>query len=188
MITNPEKQLVERIIQKDRRALLAVYKTYKKSILFFVRRQINDSARAEEIVQDVFYDFIEHIRDFRGESSIKTFLFSIARHKVIDEIRKKKIKKVLFSALPTYVVEGLERVFIDDEVEKHELAERIERAFKKLPNDYELVLRLKYVEGSRVNAIARRLRMSFKATESLLYRARRAFIKKYETTRNHAKT
>jgi len=50
-----------------------------------------------------------------------------------------------------------------------------------LPNDYQFVLRLKYIEGERVNNIAKKLSLGFKATESLLFRARKAFIKVFET-------
>ena len=134
---------------------------------------------AEELTQDSFLDFIEGLRNFRGESSLKTYLFSIARFKVIDHIKKKKIKKILFSALPKSVVENLASVFIDDQIEQKELAQRIERVISSLPNDYHLILRLKYMDGRRVQEIARRFALTFKATESLLYRARQAFIKTY---------
>jgi len=178
-LTPQEEQLLKRIIEKDEQALYVLYHTYEQPIYRFVKRQLADRNVAQEVTQEIFYDFIEKLRDFRGESSIKTFLFSIARYKVIDVIRKKKIKQVLFSAIPSYVVEGLAAVFMDDEIEKKELAQKIEQVFQRLPNDYALVLRLKYVEGTKVQAIAEKLSLSFKATESLIFRARHAFIKQF---------
>ena len=67
-------------------------------------------------MQDSFVAFFEKLRDFRGQSSLKTYLFSIARNKTIDYIRKKKIKKVLFSALPSQFVESIAFVLFDDEI------------------------------------------------------------------------
>ncbi|MDO9027577.1 MAG: RNA polymerase sigma factor, partial [Candidatus Roizmanbacteria bacterium] len=113
----------------------------------------------------------------RFQSSIKTFLFSIARHKIVDQIRKKKIEKILFSRLPSYIVESLKVVFIDEEIDKRELREKIKKILESLPNDYHVILRLKYIEGTKVSEIAEKLKMKFKATESLLFRARKSFIK-----------
>lgn len=176
-----EKELVQRIIQKDEKALLFLYQRYQKSIQNFIYRKIKDYSIAEEISQDVFLDFIEALRDFHFQSSLKTFLYSIARNKTIDYIRKKKLKKILFSALPPYFIEGLKAIFIDDEIEKKELSGKIKKTLEMLPNDYEFVLRLKYIDGERVNNIAEKLAIGFKATESLLFRARKAFIKIFQT-------
>lgn len=177
-----EKQLVERIIAKDERALYMFYKKYNGALRAFIARQIADRQLVDELTQDVFIDFLESLRDFRFQSSMKTFLFSIARNKVIDVIRKKKIKKVLFSALPQYLVEGLAKIVMDDELEKKEVAEKMKRTFDALPHDYELILRLKYIEETPVKQIAEKLSMTFKATESLLFRARKAFVKVFNDT------
>jgi len=176
-INQEEKVLLEKIIKKDERALLRLYKKYQPSVFNYVKSQISNYQTAEELTQDIFIDFIEALRDFRFQSSLKTFLFSIARHKIIDQIRKKKLKNILFSRLPSYVVEGLKAVFIDEEIDKKELRKKITRILESLPNDYRLILRLKYVEGIKIKEIANKLEMNFKATESLLFRARKSFIK-----------
>ena len=180
-IGSDEATLVKRIIHRDEKALLLLYKKYQKSIHYYIYRKLKDYHVAEEIAQDVFLDFIEALRDFHFQSSIKTFLFAIARNKTIDFIRKKKLKKILFSALPSYVVEGLKTIFIDEEIEKEELSNKIKATLETLPNDYSIVLRLKYIDGEKVNNIAEKLSLGFKATESLLFRARKAFIKIFQT-------
>ncbi len=176
-ITKQEKELLEKVINKDEKALFYIYKKYQPSIFNFVQSQISNYQTAEELTQDIFIDFIEALRDFRFQSSLKTFLFSIARHKVVDQIRKKKIKNILFSRLPSYIVESLKVVFIDDEIDKQELRGKITKVLESLPNDYRLVLRLKYLDGVKVSEIADKLNLNFKATESLLFRARKSFIK-----------
>lgn len=177
MTRQDDEQLVQRIINQDEKALYVLFNLYHKPLFNFVYRQLNDKDLAEEIVQDVFIDLLEGLRDFRFQSSLKTFLFTIARNKTIDWIRKKKIKKVLFSALPSYVVEGLARVVMDDELEKKELEAKMTHVFEELPHDYQVILRLKYIEDASVKTIAENLSLTFKATESLLFRARKAFVK-----------
>jgi len=51
----------------------------------------------------------------------------------------------------------------------------------ELPHDYRLILRLKYIEEHSVQEISKQLAKTFKSTESLLYRARKAFIECYNT-------
>lgn len=172
-----EKQLIERIINRDEQALFTLYRLYQKPLYTFVYRQLNDKIKAEEVTQDIFMDFIESLRDFHFQCSIKTFLFAIGKRKVIDVIRKKKIKRIFFSSMPSYVVESLATVMFDDTLEKKEVTAKIKKVLSHLPNDYRLVLRLKYVEGERVKEIADRLSLKMKATESLIFRARKAFIK-----------
>ncbi len=179
-IQKEEKLLLERIIKRDDKALFFVYKKYQPSIFKFVRSQINNYQLAEELTQDIFIDFIEALRDFRFQSSIKTFLFSIAKHKVVDQIRKKKIKNILFSRIPSFIVESLKVVFIDEEIDKKELQTKISKVIDSLPNDYQIILRLRYIDGIRIKEISEKLRLNFKATESLLFRARKSFIKVFK--------
>ncbi|MEK7597379.1 MAG: RNA polymerase sigma factor [Patescibacteria group bacterium] len=182
METNKEeRELLGKIIKKDEKALFYVYKKYQPSIFNFVKSQINNYQTAEELTQDIFMDFIEALRDFRFQSSLKTFLFSIARHKIVDEIRKRKLKSILFSKLPSYIIESLKVVFIDEEIDKKELKEKISKIINSLPNDYQVILRLKYIEGIKIKEIANKLEMNFKAAESLLFRARKSFIKVFNS-------
>jgi RNA polymerase sigma-70 factor, ECF subfamily len=177
-----EKLIIKKLIKRDEKELLYFYRSHKDEIFRFIFHQTNKKDIAEEITQDVFIDFIECLRDFRGDSSLKTFLFSIARNKLIDYIRKKKIKKILFSALPTRFVEKITSVAFDDGIEKKEMAQKIKKVFELLPNDYEIILRLKYIDGVKVKSIAKKLSIGFKATESLLFRARKSFIRIFRTT------
>lgn len=174
-----EKKIIKGILAKNDRVLFGFYKSHHIAVFRYIHRQISQKEIAEELTQDVFLDFIESLRDFRGESSLKTYLFTIARYKVIDHIKKKKIKKILFSALPKYVVENIVGVFMDDEIERKDLATRIEQAIDALPNEYRVIIRLKYKDGMKIKEIATRLMLSPKAVESALFRARKAFMKAY---------
>lgn len=177
-----EKSTVEKILSQNEDAFFEFVRQYQDNLYYFVLRQIRDKQKAEEIVQDVFIDFLEALRNYQYQSTLKTFLFSIAKYKVIDEIRKKKQKKILFSGLPDYFVESLSSVVIDDEMNQKELSKKISKTLDGLPQDYQLILSMKYFDNVRVKEIARKLAMPFKATESLLFRARKAFVKSFQET------
>ncbi len=172
-------ELVEKIRHGNERALCTLYKTYHLSLFRFINRQIRDIGVAEELVQDVFFGCIEGIREQKPIQSFSAYIFTIARYKTIDYIRRKKIKKILLSALPETVVNGCAALLFNEKVERDEIADILERVFKHLPHEYALVIRLKYVDGYPVKKIASRLAISFKAAESMLFRARAEFSKLY---------
>lgn len=171
--------LLEKVRQGDERSLLLIYKKYHLPLFRFIARQIRDVGVAEELVQDVFLGCIEGIREKRVIQSFSAYIFTIARYKTIDYIRRKKIKKVLFSALPESVVNGCAALLFNEKVQKDEIVDIVERIFKHLPHEYALVIRLKYIDGFTVKKIALKLAVNFKAAESMLFRARRQFSKLY---------
>jgi len=64
-----------------------VINDYSKRLLGFIRKRVNTEADAEDILQDVFYQFIgnrEPIQQLTG------WLFTVARNKITDKQRKKK--------------------------------------------------------------------------------------------------
>jgi RNA polymerase sigma factor (sigma-70 family) len=56
----------------------------------FIRRRVADEADAEDILQDVFYEFIEAYRLMKPIEQVGAWLFRVARNRMIDRFRKKK--------------------------------------------------------------------------------------------------
>lgn len=175
-----ESKMLKALLSRDEKIFRSFYEQTREPLLHYLQKYL-DRADAEEVLHDTYISFIEGLRNFRGQSSLKTYLYSIGKRKAIDKLRRQKVKKILFSYLPDNFVDSLAKVFLKDDVDKKFLAYRIERIFNKLPHDYALILRLKYNEGYSVLDIAKKTNVSFKTAESLLYRARRAFIKAYNT-------
>src|SRR5215469_6986139 len=56
----------------------------------FIRRRVADEADAEDILQDVFYEFIEAYRMMKPIEQAGAWLFRVARNRIIDWYRRKK--------------------------------------------------------------------------------------------------
>jgi RNA polymerase sigma-70 factor (ECF subfamily) len=175
-----DEVLIQRILIKDKQALHLFYHRYKLKLLHYIQAKVEKEQDAEEILQDTFFAFLEATRDFHGQSSIKTYLFSICNHKIIDFYRRKKIKHVVFSQLPG--LEALISPLLEPEAEYDitEIKDRIRQAYTSLNPLYQQLLRYKYIDGYSVEQIAARLTMSFKSVESKLFRARKAFVLAYQ--------
>jgi RNA polymerase sigma factor (sigma-70 family) len=56
----------------------------------FIRKNISDTAEAEDILQDVFYELIETYRMLKPVEHVTAWLFRVARNRMIDLFRRKK--------------------------------------------------------------------------------------------------
>lgn len=98
--TNKKEQvLVRKILAGNEQALRSFYKANKEKIYLFIFSKISNRKDVEEVFSDTFLASIEALRDFTFSCSLSTFLYGIARHKIIDYYRKQKIEEILFSKL-----------------------------------------------------------------------------------------
>lgn len=71
------------------RLLEKLFHTYYKDIYRYLYSLTQDTSLSEDLTSEVFLEVVKSIAAFRGESDMKTWMFSIARHKWIDYLRKK---------------------------------------------------------------------------------------------------
>ncbi len=114
--------------------------------------------------------------------NIQAWLYKIAHNKTVDFYRKKKIKSILLSQLPFLEIIANEIHQPEFQFEKNKIRDRIEYALKSISDDYRKILQLHYEEEVPVKDLAPIFNLSFKATESMLFRARQSFKRAYEQT------
>lgn len=64
-----------------------VINTYSKRLMGFIRKRVSSEADAEDILQDVFYQFIGNTTPIE---QLTSWLFTVTRNKITDKQRKKK--------------------------------------------------------------------------------------------------
>lgn len=83
-------------------SLETIFATYYKDVYTYLFSLTHDAALSEDLAADVFVEVVRSLSKFRGESDIKTWLFSIARHKWFAYLRQKK-RQVTTEALSEFV-------------------------------------------------------------------------------------
>ena len=175
-----EQVLVRELLDGCEGALLVFYREYSSKLRRFIVSRVRLDEDAEEILQDTLLSALESMALYTRRSSLFSWLCGIARHEIADYYRKKRIKTIVFSRLPgfsRFVSRALEP---DAKLLRREYEEQVKRALGKLLPHYRQVLELKYMDGLSVREIAVKLGLSFKACESTLSRARKAFEVYYE--------
>lgn len=73
---------------------------FRHDLLRFAVLQLRDHALAEDVVQDAMVAALEGRSGFSGQSSLKTWVFAILRHKIIDQLRRRG-REISFAELAT---------------------------------------------------------------------------------------
>lgn len=89
----PDSELVSNLISGQRmdETIKAIYRSYFDSLSWYVMNNSGSQQDAEDMFQEVVVAFIDLVQKnkFRGESSVKTFLFSLNRHAWLNELKRR---------------------------------------------------------------------------------------------------
>jgi RNA polymerase sigma factor (sigma-70 family) len=88
--------------QPSRKNITTVIGEFGKRLFGFIRQRVNNEADAEDILQDVWYQFSASAEPIEQVSS---WLFTVARNKITDSYRKKK-PELIDDILPAEDEEG----------------------------------------------------------------------------------
>ncbi|MDP6454049.1 MAG: sigma-70 family RNA polymerase sigma factor [SAR202 cluster bacterium] len=84
-------QLLESIAGKDRGALEALYTRYSGPVYSLAMHLLRDPGASEEVTQDTFFNVWRRGSSYKSNrGSVTAWLFSIAHHRTIDELRKRR--------------------------------------------------------------------------------------------------
>lgn len=144
---------------------------------------------AEEIAQDVFIEVYQQYQNFKGDSSVGTWLYRITTNKCIDLLRKKKSKKRFAFITGLFHKESNEPVidaahFIHPGViaENKEKADHLFKALEELPENQKTAFILCETEMLSYKEIADVMQVSLSSVEALLFRARQNLRKILENS------
>ncbi|MEM9669171.1 MAG: sigma-70 family RNA polymerase sigma factor [Pseudomonadota bacterium] len=80
--------LIQNIAQGDKLAMRTLYERHSAGLSAFVNQRLRDPVEAADIVHDTFMEVWTKASSFQGRSSVRSWMFSIARNKAVDRIRK----------------------------------------------------------------------------------------------------
>jgi len=175
-----ERRLVKELLKEDREALRKFLDHYQKPLFSFIKKRTRNSQDAEDIVQETLIAALESLPNFKFRSSLFSWLCSIARHEIADYYRREKIKTILFSYFPFLEEIRDQALGPEGKYLRQELQQEIKTVLRQLSEGYAKILRLKYIDGLSMKAIAQKMAITVKAVESRLSRARKQFAQKWQ--------
>jgi RNA polymerase sigma-70 factor (ECF subfamily) len=174
-----EFSLIKQIVAGNPSTMEIFFNRYADPLYVFICHQL-DGPRAdvEDIWQETLMAAINAMPTFRGKSRLFSWLCGIARHKISDHLRRQgRQPSDVFSDLPEGGLSKLlsSRSLPEEIVMLRATRTRVVEVLALLPTEYRKALVARYADEQSVSEIAQWMGKSYKATESLLSRARAAF-------------
>ena len=85
-----ETDWIHRIATGERQAFESLFQAYVRRLASYVYRMIGDWEAAQEVTNDVMVTVWKEAKRFQGRSQPSTWIFGIAHHKALNELRRRK--------------------------------------------------------------------------------------------------
>lgn len=177
--TAADSQLVDSARGGDEGALEDLLGRYQSRVYRFSLKMCRNTEEAKDVLQDTLLAMVRGLGQFRGDSSVSTWLYTIARSYCIKRRRRSK-----FAPATEVSIEGDEAQEVrqisdgsrlpDQVVADRELERALNRAIADLAPGYREVLVLRDVEGLPAAEVGRIMGLTEQAVKSRLHRARTA--------------
>ena len=129
----------------------------------FIRKRVADEAEVEDILQDVFYELVEAYRLMKPIEQVGSWLYRVARNRIIDVFRKKKPEAM--SAVQIAGEEDGGALTIEEllpspeagpeaEYARNILLDELDAALEELPDDQRDVFVAHEIEGRSFKEIS----------------------------------
>lgn len=160
-----------RFLDGDDSGMVELVRDYKDGLILYLNSYLNDLGLAEDCVQDTFIKLAVRRPKFRGDSSFKTWLYTIGRNVAINSLRKAARRG-------TVLLDECGHLAAETDLEREYLREEqrilLHQAMRSLKTEYRQVLYLTYFEDFSNAETAKILHKSRKQVENLLYHARKS--------------
>ena len=87
-----DEELMQRFQRGEAPAFEALMRRHRTAIHSFLRRQVGEAARAEDLLQETFLRVIRHAPGWSPKALVRTWLFTIARNLATDEARRRPFR------------------------------------------------------------------------------------------------
>jgi RNA polymerase sigma-70 factor, ECF subfamily len=158
-----DKNRVKLLIQNKEHSLKEVYDTYHQQLFYFIYKYVRNAEVAEEITQDIFITLWQKRFELNIQTSLKSYLYAMAKNKSIDFIRKyfqEKYQTVDLSNV-SYAENST-----DEQYHARELELIIAKGIETLPEKCKIIFNLSRNNQLSYKEISETLNISIKTVEA----------------------
>ncbi len=160
-------------------AFSSLYERYLPMVYSRVRYTVPESD-VEDVTQEIFIAMMKSLRSFKGNAQFSTWLRTLVNRRVADYYRKRNSAQMELAVDVSEADPSLPGLSVGSSTGLSDDRIMLRRALRELPEAYQEVLMLRFVEGMQFREIARERGQSLEATKSLFRRSIAALRKQIE--------
>ena len=171
-----ERELIESVLRKDRKAAARLVAAHIDAVYAYARHRLTPhSDLVDDVVQDVFVAALKSLAAFERQSSLRTWLLAIARHKIEDIYRQRLRAAVGLDPDSSGDEPIADEIPVDERIDSARAHARARRVLESMPERYALMLLWRYWEQRSARDVAAAIGTTEKSVERMLARARTKF-------------
>lgn len=167
-IQQPDMAVVRRAQRGDERAFAILVRAYEAPIFNYVLRMVGDRTLAEDLTQDVFLRVFRGLRGYSRRARFTTWLFQVAKNRVIDEMRAVERRPRTLVAIE----DAPQLEVVDAPIEQNEAIQILLGEVGKLSPDLKEALLLRDIAGFSYNEISDTLDVTLATVKWRIFKAR----------------
>jgi len=174
-----EDELIARARNRDEAAVRTLIRQNNRRLFRLARSIMKDDSEAEDVVQESYVRGFTRLGDFRGESSLATWLTRIVINEAYGRLRRRRITANFDSVEAAQGAEAQIIPFPSPQLDpertmaQREINQILERAIDALPEPFRIVLVARLVEEMSIEETAALLDLRPETVKTRLHRARR---------------
>jgi RNA polymerase sigma-70 factor (ECF subfamily) len=161
--------------------------SHRSALFRFAMIQLRDETHAEDCVQETLAAAVQNVERYAGDSSLRTWLIGILKHKILDHFRKASREPTTALREEETSFDDFDGLFAEDghfieapaawanpeqALSEREFFEVLEGCMDRLPKNTARVFKMREIMGSDVDEICKELSITANNCWVLIYRAR----------------
>jgi len=166
-LLSDDQLLMKEVGEKCPVAMEKIITRWKDGLFRFFDRSLQNKADAEDLTQKVFIRVYQSASRYQPKAKFSTYLFTIARNLLIDEIKKSNRQQI-----SSYSDELIQGQIVQPTNEAQEWNEILNFAMKEIPEYYSTALLLRVQRELTYMEIADIMKVSESSVKTWIHRAR----------------
>lgn len=171
-----EKDFIQKLLdpRTQNEAFQKLLTDYQKPLYHHIRNIVLNHDDADDVLQNTFVKVFQHLKNFKGESKLFSWMYRIATNEAITFINQKAKRNGMTSeAMQCRIVDNLKA---DSYFDGDEIQLKLHKAIALLPEKQQLVFKMKYFEELKYEELSEILGTSVGALKASYHHA----VKKIE--------
>ena len=175
-----EKDFIQELLNPKTQnvAFQKLLRDYQKPLYNHIRNIVLNQDDTDDVLQNTFVKVFQHLKNFKGDSKLFSWMYRIATNEAITFINNKaKRNGTTSEAMQTKIVENLQS---DSYFDGNDIQIKLQKAILLLPEKQQLVFKMKYFEEIKYENMSEILGTSVGALKASYHHA----VKKIEEYMN----
>lgn len=152
-----ESELIDRAVRKDDAAVRAIIQTHNRRLYRVARSVVRDDGEAEDVLQEAYFRGFSALAEFRGDSSLATWLSRIVLNEALQRVRRRtELPAAPPDPMPPpaaqvipFPLSGNQPTDPEHAMAQRQLCQLLERAIDELPDEFRTVLVARVIDEHR---------------------------------------